>query len=37
VSKNRGKTPERDDTPTFEDFAAQVEEVGNGRAKVRDS
>jgi hypothetical protein len=37
VSKNRSKTPERDDTPTFEDFAAQVEEVGNGRAKVRDS
>lgn len=37
VNKNRSKTPERDDTPTFEDFAAQVEEVGNGRAKVRDS
>ena len=36
VVKLRGKPAEKDDTPTFEDFAAQVHGAENGsRAKVR--
>lgn len=37
VAKTRGKMVEKDDTPTFEDFAAQVHGADNGREKVRGS
>jgi hypothetical protein len=35
LMKSRGKKVEPDDTPTFEDFAAQVHGADNGRAQVR--